>query len=70
MNIDSEKDVHLIKKPLSQYRKTVTLMQRALDTMTGIRKIRENIPVEEAVTSVFRERREFVSVPLFKMSEC
>lgn len=36
-------------------------MQKLLDLMTGLRKIRENIPRRETVAHVFKERREFVS---------
>jgi hypothetical protein len=32
-----------------------------LDLMTGLRKIRENIPRKITVTDVTKERREFVS---------
>ena len=35
-------------------------MQKLLDLMTGLRKIRENIPRKETVAKVFKERREFV----------
>lgn len=31
--------------------------------MTGLRKIRENIPRKVTVAEVFKERREFVSLP-------
>lgn len=31
-----------------------------LDLMTGVRKIREHIPVREAVSKVMKDRREFV----------
>jgi hypothetical protein len=48
------------KKPLTEYRKIVVTLQVALDIMTGIRKIRENIPAKEAITSVIDERRDFV----------
>ncbi|KAI0029310.1 hypothetical protein K488DRAFT_56638 [Vararia minispora EC-137] len=54
-------EVSLMPKPLKEYRKLVMTLQAALDTMTGIRKIRENIPVKEAVASVIEQRREFVS---------
>lgn len=35
-------------------------MQRILDLLTGLRKVRENIPRKETVASVFKERREMV----------
>lgn len=49
-----------IQKPLSHYREVVTIIQKLLDLLTGLRKIRENIPRKETVSSVFHERREFV----------
>jgi hypothetical protein len=35
-------------------------MQAMLDILTGIRKIRERIPVRETVSGVLNDRREFV----------
>ena len=43
-----------------QYRNTISSMQAMLDLMTGLRKIREHIPVREAVSKVMKDRREFV----------
>ncbi len=39
----------------------MTALQNMLDVMTGLRKIRENIPRKITVADVFKERREFVS---------
>ena len=36
-------------------------MQRLLDIMTGLRKVRENVPREEAIVNVLSERRDLVS---------
>jgi hypothetical protein len=36
-------------------------MQRLLDIMTGLRKVRENVPKEEAIVNVLSERRDMVS---------
>ena len=44
------------------YRRVVTVIQKILDLLTGLRKIRENIPRKEVVSDVFRERREFVRI--------
>lgn len=33
-------------------------MQRLLDIMTGLRKVRENVPREEAIVNVLSERRD------------
>ena len=53
--------MHARKKPLRHYRDIVVTMQKLLDLMTGLRKIRENIPRKETVSNVFKERRDFVS---------
>ena len=45
---------------MMQYRNTISSMQVLLDLMTGVRKIREHIPVREAVSMVMKDRREFV----------
>lgn len=39
-------------------------MQRLLDIMTGLRKVRENVPREEAIVNVLLERRDMVSSTL------
>lgn len=36
-------------------------MQRLLDIMTGLRKVRENVPREEAIINVLSERRDMAS---------
>jgi hypothetical protein len=36
-------------------------MQRLLDIMTGLRKVREDVPREEAIVNVLSERRDMVS---------
>jgi hypothetical protein len=43
-----------------QYRNAISSMEGMLDIFTGLRKIREHIPVREAVSGVVNERREFV----------
>lgn len=43
-----------------QYRNTISSIHTMLDLMTGVRKIREHIPVREAVSKVMKDRREFV----------
>ena len=45
---------------MMQYRNAISSMQGMLDILTGLRKIREHIPVREAVSGVVNERREFV----------
>lgn len=43
-----------------QYCNAISYMQAMLDILTGLRKIRERIPVKEAVSGVLNDRREFV----------
>lgn len=50
---------------MRQYRKTLTQLQTMLDLMTGLRKVRENIPVKETISTVFSERRDFVRLSSF-----
>ena len=49
------------QKPLHHYRRVVVVLQDMLDHLSGLRKIRENIPRKVTVTQVFNERREFAS---------
>ncbi|KIK79803.1 hypothetical protein PAXRUDRAFT_833910 [Paxillus rubicundulus Ve08.2h10] len=54
-------ELSLVPKPMRHYREVVQKIQKILDLMTGLRKIRENIPRKETVACVLKERREFVS---------
>ncbi|THH09172.1 hypothetical protein EW146_g8766 [Bondarzewia mesenterica] len=63
-------ELSLLPKPMRLYRKTVSTLQNTLDLMTGLRKVRENIPVKETVSSVFSERREFVSCICLTLYSC
>ncbi|KAH7908025.1 Fusaric acid resistance protein-like-domain-containing protein [Hygrophoropsis aurantiaca] len=54
-------ELSLVPKPMRHYRQVVQKLQKILDLMTGLRKIREKIPRKETVASVLKERREFVS---------
>lgn len=36
------------------YRRALTALQRTLDLLTGLRKVRENIPQKETVTEVIK----------------
>jgi hypothetical protein len=55
-----------------QYRNAISSMQTMLDILTGLRKIREYIPVREAVSGVVNDRRELVRgcLPLGPTSVC
>ncbi|KAH9951443.1 hypothetical protein B0H21DRAFT_776136 [Amylocystis lapponica] len=63
-------ELSLLPKPLGHYRKVVAVLQKLLDLMTGLRKIRENIPRKETVASVFNERREFMSCVCITLFAC
>ncbi|CCM06383.1 uncharacterized protein FIBRA_08642 [Fibroporia radiculosa] len=63
-------EISLLPKPLARYRRIVTLMQRLLDGMTGLRKIRENIPRRETVSNVYNERHEFLSCVCITLYAC
>ncbi|KAI0075450.1 hypothetical protein K474DRAFT_1646442 [Panus rudis PR-1116 ss-1] len=60
----------LLPKPLRHYQRVVVVMQKFLDLLTGLRKIRENIPRKQAVADVFRERREFMSCVCITLFAC
>lgn len=53
-----------VQKPTRKYHEAVFLMQRLLDIMTGLRKVRENVPKETAIVNVLSERRDMVSFTL------
>ncbi|KAG0705229.1 hypothetical protein DFH29DRAFT_800614 [Suillus ampliporus] len=54
-------ELSLVPKPMRHYREVILKIQKILDLMTGLRKIRENIPRKETVASVLKERKEFIS---------
>ncbi|KAG6833200.1 hypothetical protein H0H87_010263 [Tephrocybe sp. NHM501043] len=55
----------LVKKPMRCYRQMVVVLQRLLDLLTGVRRIRENIPRKETVEAVIAQRRELVKILTF-----
>jgi len=63
-------EMSLLPKPMMQYCNTISSMQAMLDLMTGIRKIREHIPIREAVSKVVKDRREFVSCVCVSLYAC
>lgn len=63
-------ELDLLPKPLRHYRRVVTVLQNVLDLMTGLRKIRENIPRKITVAEVFHERREFMSCVCIALFAC
>ncbi|KII88794.1 hypothetical protein PLICRDRAFT_42030 [Plicaturopsis crispa FD-325 SS-3] len=63
-------ELSLLPKPMRHYRQVVATLQKTLDLMTGLRKVRENIPRKQTVASVFRERREFISCMCISLFAC
>jgi len=63
-------ELALAPKPIRRYRRVVGTLQRLLDLLTGLRKIRENIPQKESVADVFKERRDFMSAFYISLFAC
>ncbi|KAL0947218.1 hypothetical protein HGRIS_013335 [Hohenbuehelia grisea] len=63
-------ELSLVPKPMQKYRKTVAVLQKLLDLLTGLRKVREKIPRKETVTAVVGERRELVSCLCVSLFAC
>ncbi|KAF8061044.1 hypothetical protein FPV67DRAFT_1453065 [Lyophyllum atratum] len=59
--VTMDDELSLVPKPMRCYRQIVDVLQRLLDLLTGIRKIRENIPRKETVEEVIPQRREMMS---------
>jgi hypothetical protein len=60
-------EMSLLPKPMMQYRNAISSMHTMLDILTGLRKIREYIPVREAVSGVANDRRELVRVDVYPL---
>ncbi|KAF8061449.1 hypothetical protein FPV67DRAFT_1703736 [Lyophyllum atratum] len=67
---DSQRMMYLVQKPMRCYRQIVDVLQRLLDLLTGIRKIRENIPRKETVEEVIPQRREMMSCVCLSFFAC
>ncbi|TFK55317.1 hypothetical protein OE88DRAFT_1780799 [Heliocybe sulcata] len=63
-------ELSLVPKPMRLYREIASNLQKVLDLLTGLRKVRENIPRKETVASVFKERRELVSCVCISLFAC
>ncbi|KAI0798119.1 hypothetical protein C8Q75DRAFT_709584 [Abortiporus biennis] len=63
-------ELGLLPKPIRHYRSVVAVLQRLLDLLTGLRKVRENIPRKETVSDVFKERQEFMSCVCIALFAC
>ncbi|KAI3610856.1 hypothetical protein WG66_007253 [Moniliophthora roreri] len=63
-------ELSLVPKPMRRYRQIIAALQRFLDLLTGLRKIREHIPRKTTVISAVEERREFVSCVCVSLFAC
>jgi hypothetical protein len=63
-------ELSLVPKPMRRYRELLDTLQKQLDLFSGLRKIRENIPRQETVTSVTEQRRELVSCVCISLFAC
>ncbi|KAL0578438.1 hypothetical protein V5O48_003537 [Marasmius crinis-equi] len=63
-------EVSLVPKPVRRYLQVIASLQRLLDLLTGLRKIREHIPRKHAVAAVASERRELVSCICVSLFAC
>jgi len=63
-------EMSLLPKPMKQYRNAISSMQAILDILTGLRTIRERVPVREAISGVVNDRREFVSCVCLSLYAC
>lgn len=63
-------ELSLVPKPMRRYGRVVEKLQKLLDLMTGLRKVRENIPRKETVSAVFQQRRELISCVCVSLFAC
>lgn len=55
---------------MQRYRQIVAVLQKLLDLLTGLRKIRENIPRKATVHAVVEERKQFASCVCISLFAC
>ncbi|KAL0071633.1 hypothetical protein AAF712_001490 [Marasmius tenuissimus] len=63
-------ELSLVPKPMRRYRQIISCLQRLLDLLTGLRKIREHISRQHTVAAVVNERRELVSCICVSLFAC
>ncbi|KAF7968424.1 hypothetical protein HWV62_3631 [Athelia sp. TMB] len=63
-------ELSLVPKPMRRYGRVVEKLQKLLDLMTGLRKVREHIPRKETVAAVYEQRRELVSCICVSLFSC
>jgi hypothetical protein len=50
----------VLQKPMKRYQEVVNTLERLLDLLSGLRRIREKIPKRETVVAVMTQRKDFV----------
>lgn len=63
-------EISLLPKPLQAYRRIICVLQRVLDLLIGLRRIRENIPKKETVADVLSYRKDFISCICISLFAC
>ncbi|KAG8735520.1 hypothetical protein FRC10_010422 [Ceratobasidium sp. 414] len=65
-----EHEISLMPKPTQLYRNATETVQRIADLMSGLRRIRENVPQKEAITQVLQHRQHVVSCICIVLFTC
>ncbi|QRV99790.1 fusaric acid resistance-like protein [Ceratobasidium sp. AG-Ba] len=65
-----EHEISLMPKPTILYRNATETIQRIADLMSGLRRIRENVPQKEAITQVLQHRQHTVSCICIVLYTC
>ncbi|CAE6538098.1 unnamed protein product [Rhizoctonia solani] len=65
-----EHEVSLMPKPTKLYREGTETVQRIADLMSGLRKIRENVPHREAIHQVLQHRQQTISCICIALFTC
>jgi len=63
-------EISILPKPLKTYRHLTRTLQRAIDIMVGIRRVRDHIPRKETVQDVMSFRREVISCICISLFAC
>ncbi|GLB35274.1 putative fusaric acid resistance protein-like [Lyophyllum shimeji] len=68
--VTMDDELSLVPKPRRCYQRTLAVLRKLLDLLTGIRKIRQSIPRREAVEAVVHRRRELMSNICLSLFAC
>ncbi|KDQ12279.1 hypothetical protein BOTBODRAFT_161808 [Botryobasidium botryosum FD-172 SS1] len=63
-------EISLLPKPMRVYRNTIDTIQRILDILTGLRRIRENVPKRGTIRDLLPERQSLVSAICLTLYAC